>query len=634
MEAGSEVIKKELNRVFEEQHINSSLFDFYKRICGGRYRYVIIVPRKCLTEYKCVRQADAELDVKKDTVLMTTKGFARYQKQIEEELRKNEELPDNYLAIADDIMIYGRGINRFMNHMFESFHSDELAEKLIKKTYLEIFIESSFEFQFDDKYQEILDERYNCSFSYRQYSAVKRASDLFLKSFYATATPNTSFIRSWYLSNDIGQKWLKIGDKGIILGDDIKTIRDLELVNIEQNAAQRAERFHLGIINLKDDTFLGNLCEFRCVRCYYNENLERIVLVPYVFMKPLKITEIDELLERVSKLFGEAISADKNDLLTRADGNIDYSILKYEYLTQIVSDIYGLYIWNKFADALSSEEKKKDLFKDDKYILQYSFGEQNVYHLKELSEKLGESLQKVVEEAIGNYHVEESPIYFSQEETEAQKIIDQILNDAMGIPTNGIQEKSRWFVDEYFDRSGKGDEVRANEKEDKIFGISTESFSKKFSELVNGEAEYSVNLYKEIIRCMDSGIAGLTVKSYKIDEDIIYITSVLNAGEQSYRIKLDPYMLLFEYFKKIEQDCKNLHMYSSLEERIDNFVQNVLESEDGDKANQMVKDINYLRTAIQDQKISYSNMFVDRMEYEEDVKKRQKYEEIYHKIMR
>lgn len=634
MEVGSGVIKKALKRVFEEQNIDLNLFEFYKRICDGRYKYVIIVPRKCLTEYNCVKQADPNLVVSKDTVLMTTKGFIRYRDKIKKEIEDLEELPDNYLAIVDDIMIYGRGINCFMKQMFDSFDSQEIKTKLIKKTYLEIFIESNFDFQFDEEYQEILEERYNCFFSYGQYSAIKRASDLFLKSFYATSIPNTSFVRSWYLSSEAGKTWLDIDNGKVDLGKDIKEAKevlDLELINIEQNVAQKAEDFHLGFIHSKTH-FLDNLCEFKCLRYYYNEKLNRTVFVPYVFLKPLTMNEIDDLLKMLSGLLEDVLS-EENDLFAVHEGNVDYSILKYEYLTQIISDLYGMYIWDEITEKLNIKGNGKVTFADGKDALQYSFGDENTYPLSELAEKVDKSWKQKMDETIGAYQVEKSPIYSSKEDEDALKIIEQMLDNGKFIPAGEVSETSRWFVDEYFDRNGRSDEVSAKYKKDKIFGISTESFYQKFKEIVKNENEdCMISLYKEILRCMDSGIAGLRVKAYKIGE-VIYIASVLNAGEQSYRIKIDPYMTLFEYCKKIENDCINLHMFSSLEERIDNFLHDAIKDEDSNKADKIKKDIAYLRAGMRAQKSSYSNMFVNRLEGEEDKKRKQKYEEIYHKVM-
>lgn len=623
MHSVTTLIKQVIMEVFDVQNIGSSLFEFYKRIVSGRYKYVIIVPRKCLTEFKCVCQADSGIFVSENTTFMTTKGFIRYRDKIREEVNSAAELPDNYMAIVDDIMIYGRGINRFIKQLLNSFDSLETKQKLLKKIYLEIFIESNNEFQISEEYKEILNERYNCYFSYSQYSAVKKASDLFLKSFYATATPNTSFVRSWFLAPEYSNKWTKIEGNEIKLSLDEKKADLFQIKNIEQNLDQREEKFFSGII-YSDNDFLKDLCEFRCIRCYYSEKLKKNIFIPYVILKPLKITEIDDLLNTFSTLLKDIFN-DKNDLICSSKGDIDYAVLKYEYLILIISDLYGLYTLKMTGENLCEDMGSK--FDDDVEILQFSYGKQNLYCIEDLRRIWSDDLERQINEAVKEHAGSEVQYDVSDVEKDAQKIINKIKDDTKPRNVN----EAVWFISEYFDRNSKADEVRARKKEDRIYGISTGNFVRNFHMIFEEDKQKDIDFYSEIIKYMDSGIASLTVKNYKVNEEE-WIASFLNAGEQAYRIKIDKYMQIFEYLSKIERDCINLHIPSSLEKRVNNFICNALADENDQETKG--KEIALIREAMHERQSSYSDMYVSRNYGNVELNKRERYEKFYHEAMK
>ncbi len=616
-------IKQIILKVFDSQNIGSKLFEFYKRIAKDRYKYVIIVPRKCLTEFKCVSKADADIFVSGKTTFMTTKGFVRYRDQIRKEVDSNAELPDNYMAIVDDIMIYGRGINRFINQLLDSFNSAESRQKLIKKIYLEIFIESNNKFQIDKEYEEILEERYNCYFSYSQYSAVKHASDLFLKSFYATATPNTSFVRSWFLESGCCAEWMKVEENEVRLALESEACQLFHIKNIEQNMDQKEEKFFSGIL-YSDDSFLKDLCEFRCIRYYYNEKLQKNIFIPYVILKPLKIEEIDRLLEVFYGLL-EDLFKSENDLICNYEKDVDYAILKYEYLILIISDLYGLYLLKMTGGNLFGEIGNG--LDDDSKILQFSFGKQNLYCIKDLMEIWNDELEKSIEKALEDYSISENQFEASDAEQDAQNILNMMAQNVKPDTENEVV----WFIAEYFDKNSKADEIKAKKKEDRIYGISTGSFIRNFHEFFEVDEQKDIDFYSEIVKYMDSGIAGLTVKNYKVNGEE-RIASFLNAGEQAYRIKIDKYMQFFEYLSKIEQDCINLQILSSLETKVDSFLDKALM---GDNMKELKKkEITAIRTWMREGQSSYSDMFVNRNYSVKELEKKDSYEKFYHEAMR
>lgn len=130
---------------------------------------------------------------------------------------------------------------------------------------------------------------------------------------------------------------------------------------------------------------------------------------------------------------------------------------------------------------------------------------------------------------------------------------------------------------------------------------------------------------------MDSGIASLTVKNYKVNGEE-RIASFLNAGEQAYRIKIDKYMHVFEYLSKIEIDCRNLQILNLLEKKVDVFLDKVLTGEIMKETKK--KEIAAIRDWMRESQSSYSDMFVNRKYGVDELEKKENYEKFYHEVMR
>lgn len=75
-------MRKTVEKIFNEQNLFDSIEEFYMRL-HHEYRYVVIVPRKCLTEYKIFRKLwEKEALDYEGTTFMTTKGLVRYKERI------------------------------------------------------------------------------------------------------------------------------------------------------------------------------------------------------------------------------------------------------------------------------------------------------------------------------------------------------------------------------------------------------------------------------------------------------------------------------------------------------------------------------------------------------------------------
>ncbi len=600
-------VKPILQGVFEEHALYDGLDEFYKRIFSEGYRYVIIVPRKCLTAYKEFNIMDNGYNVQSNTKVLTTKAFPLYKKEIENELKKSDGPIDKYIAVIDDIILYGRGINQFLRKFTNAFE-EEIREKLIHSINLEVFIESSNDLLYDEAFEKVFEDNYSSSRTYYSASTMKRASDLFIDSFYATATPNTSFIRSWFvkkIEKPVTRRW--------------ENTSEIKKKVLKQNNAQ-IKRSLLSKIFYEENKWLENITEFSCIRTYYNGLLNKEVLIPYVFLKPLKPKSIDNIFNILENELGIIPEEILEEKFHDKGLDIDFYILKYEYLTCILSDLYGAYFWNRYGE---SEAAWSEVFDDDSDILAFSYKEQNVFRMEDILVKCLPKL-KNLQEALHDENIlceEQIDGYLFEQENEARAMINYVLK-TIDVPDNETQITA--YIKEYFALNSDTDETKAVRKEkERIFGVSTGTLG----EIIVDKPSY----YSELLKCMDTGISSLTIKSMTLneDEEEIFICSVVNAGEQAYRIKVDEYMPILHYLAKIEKDCKNLYMMSRCENKVEAFLKLVDESPS--KPQNMRQDMEYIRKVMNAQNRSYADIYVNRCSDNNEVSE---YEKYYYQVMK
>ena len=131
-----DTVRVQLEQIFSETGIYSDILFFFKDLLKQDYKYIVIVPRKCLTLFKCIQLVEPDLQ-KINSIIMTPSGMVRHIEDIRADisrLQEGETLPDNYLAVVDDIMIYGRGISRILNRLYGMFSGKD-ADILKEKTY-------------------------------------------------------------------------------------------------------------------------------------------------------------------------------------------------------------------------------------------------------------------------------------------------------------------------------------------------------------------------------------------------------------------------------------------------------------------------------------------------------------------
>lgn len=581
------IVRTQLEEVFSAAGIYKDICFFYSDLLRQKYKYIVIVPRKCLTEFKCIRLVQHDL-LKTESIITTPSGMVRYIDDIKQDinnLKSGETLPDNYLAIVDDIMIYGRGITRVLNRLYGMF-SEREAQLLRNQTYLETLIESNCASYIGRHYKDIYEARFNTVRMGYDRAAYRQVSDLFIKSFYSVPMPNTSYVRSW-----------SFYDK------DMEDVLALFSQTGRKNSAGVSDLEEYEFILLYDENkqIFENVSEFNCIRAFYNSQTRICSVTPYVFLKAMSEDEIDTAFDLLKDfipvdLYKHEISDDKY--------RSEIYSLKYEYLTMLFSDIYGLLSYKPY-----NESGIKDVVdEDDIDILEFTYGAGNVLGLNEIKSVL--NVMDNIQLSLGKWNIDNPYDEFIVEK------------EAISLTESIQKEDVRDVINEYFAQNGETDDRKAKEGEERIWGITLDSIKKVV--LKKCDQNYGdIEFFYYILQCMDSGRAALTIKVIDEKNKKLY-TSVLNAGEQAYRIHMDPLMECFKYLKKIEEDCNNNLESRKTNQMVQKFLNGVK------KENLMSQEaIDMVRAIInKNGETNYRNLYVSRP----DVKAEAAWENVYHSI--
>lgn len=606
-------IKKEIQSIFDEKNLFEDLLDFYRSILEENYKYLIIIPRKCLTEYKCLKLFDEEIaglsnDPSFLTQITTPHGIVNYIDAIKKDIKEGK-VNEKYIALIDDIMIYGRGIKDFLDQFLNYFEEDE-KEILRSSIQLETFIESDKVF-LKDYYKDIYNkgETYH---SNKKLPFVKSVSDLFINSFLVEPMPNTSFISSWKVveGNESSNLWK---DESIFS----------ELVNINNEPKSwKKYGYSVSIICDLEKNFFAKVADFCCVRKYFNKYTGINVYTPYIFLKPMDPATIDEILEDLKEnlLDGDLVQYvhwyTPNDEKSKGDSYI----LKYEYLTYILSNLYGIYVWKK--NSADEEMKWEDFFESDQDILGFSYGKENVIDLAALSqsEKLNEYIEKFSSRFTGRIISDYGEFL---EEKQAVDLFQDAARELTDI--NSILES-------YLQKNNLDDERKAGTKEQRIFGITLQSLYKLIKQKIDISIE---KYYKNVIYYMDAGYVALKVKCLKEEGEKYIIGNVLNSGEQAYRFSVDKIMPIIGYFSRIERDCINNFESNLRLNKVNKFV-NKLKRENL-LSKESEKNIEELVRFVRESNSPFSDLYVFRQDHTKDshneVNKGKEFEKAYYECM-
>lgn len=587
-----------IGEIFAELGFGEKLYDFYRKaICTRQYRYVIIVPRKCMTEYKCLCEERKDLAFQAQEVYyMTSKSFVQYKGQMIMDFSANcDEYPS--VLIVDDIMMHGRGINQILRNLTKDVPS-EARRRMINHIYINVFIESNKKFLIDEEFLPIIEDNSDCYYFYNEFKNVLKASDLFLESFYAKLVPNTSFVNAWYCKDGSEGHRMKAeldakADNGVKKSDGEDSIF---VYKIGEKEDQRKHDFHSLIYCEKQVPWIENVAEFCCIRAYYSEKENKIFFVPYVFLKPMTGKQIDHLLAE----FQETLSLPR--IWNEQQADDDMYIFKYEYLTKLFSDCYGLlFMSGNLSDEWHRMEHWDDIYREDDIVTEFTFGKDNVLPMEKLYHIIKNGTSDMIHQICWENPADEIAAF--DEETDSVRLfIDAVER------TNAVYEQTLNIFLKY---SSLKDEELAEAGKERYFGLSTMSIKNILEERNRLKEVEKLVLYGEMIRCMDTGTAAVSIKKMQYHNKIYY-GAVLNSGEQAYRELQEKNSVAIHFMALIEQDCTNLCIRKQTESIIDAFWKDVECNYKYDDLSERMEGVSEVRRTVRNRCGRYSEMDVER----------------------
>lgn len=597
--------------IFADFGFEETLYEFYKRaICTTKYKYVIIVPRKCMTEYKCLCKEYEDLAFQKEEVYyMTSKSFVQYKEQMIEDFTAVDN-GETFILIIDDIMMHGRGINQVLKNLTKDVPND-VVQRMIEHIYIDIFIESNKKFLIAEEFLPIMEENSNCYYSYNEFKNVLKASDLFLESFYAQLVPNTSFVNAWYYKDGAKGHRMKMVLDEKAKADAYRSDENnfLRAYSIKTKKEQMKYDFHSLIYFEKQEPWMESVAEFCCIRVYYNEKEDNILLVPYVFLKPMTGEQIDNLLKNFQKVLSLP------QIWEERTTNDDMYILKYEYLTKLISDCYGAIFMSRYLhDEWNAMNHWDDIFQEDEIVTEFTFGKKNVLSMEDLCNKMKKGSVDMIKEICRNNPADDINVFDEEEDS------GLLFKDAVDQENSGKSHEQQeaqvnlscaQILNTFLKYSNLKDEELASVGEERYFGLSTLRIKNILEERNGLKSEEKSTLYGEMIRCMDIGAASLLIKKLQY-KGMLYYGAVLNSGEQAYRELQEKNSVAIHYMALIEQDCHNLCIGNQTEGQIDKFWENVKNDYDIDILSEKFEGISEVRRAIRRRHGSYLEMDIER----------------------
>lgn len=586
-----------INDIFAELRCGKKLTDFYCQLVSSTaYKYVIIVPRKCMTELKCLCKENLDWDFQDNVHYMTPKSFVQYKDMILADLRDDDK--EISILIADDILMYGRGINQVLMDIVKSVSegepdSEELQQKMIDCIHIDVFIESNRNFIVNEEFRPIIEERMNCYISYNEFQNVLRASDLFLESFYANLIPNTSFVNAWYFKSK------EIGDEAkSYLDAKIQNPQDTSLFSYTISAREEQAKygFHSTVYYEEQRRWMNKIAEFYCIRFYCNDD-DKPLLVPYVFLKPMTGEQIDALLGKFHDVL---------NLPQIWEGQTDaHYILKFEYLTKLISDCYGLVFMTKYMNSLyQAVPSWNTLYEEDKIVTEFTFGRDNVLPMDVLRNKLGTNPEEILKDILEDFSADYAMTF--KEESDSGRLFNESLNK---LKTKQDNPTFYDILNSFFKSSNLQDERQAEEGKKRYFGLSTIRINYILKQQNYLSSSNASELYGEMIRCMDTGASSISIKKITNDGKS-YFGAIINSGEQAYRFMQEELSPIIHYLALIEKDCLNLCMSSQTDTKINEFFNNIANN------NSLFENISEMVNAIKERNGRYTDVDVHRSGYE------------------
>lgn len=479
-----EKLRKKVIEILGESDYDG-LYNFFKGLLGNNeLTYLIIMSRRCLVlcQIFIIFIIVDKCHLNKMLIILSDKAIPYYADRL-----------NGKIGVADDILIHGRTIRNIHKLL-----------KMINRNGIKIHI---FGYKKDvdldcmpDELKEITTvrgEEYKTEW--------RKLSNKIVKCIYASNVPYTSFVTSYF----------QYDSKNIL--DKIKNRKDIICIdNTDMSQKEQGLKSWYCYEEIKNEKFpvFEKLLLAKGIRIYWNNYIEKLTVIPYVFIKCMKLEDANQLFKILSDNMPEKYRSVK-DILGKGyeDKDINNSLTAYKMrlLTCLFSRIY----WLDFLRRHEIEE----MYSTDVDTMEKSFG-------KEIAEEI--------------IHMEnEELIELLSVNINISKCSEHLDTELAGMFEKCKKDGKKESMKRCFHKAWYEDECKALKREERGQGISVDYFVDCMEDNLSRKQEILANL----INIWDMGIAAA---NYVVDKADNYIACYNTSGEQSYRIIIEKYPNVFQ----------------------------------------------------------------------------------------
>lgn len=482
-----EKIQQKVEDILESHY--DALYDFFLNIVRGSYDYIILMSRRCLVLYQLFMLffiMDEE-DIESDAVILSDKALAYYLNKFRRE---------DKVVIVDDVIIHGRTVGDIFQ-LLSSFCED-------------IQIRAYMAYRHRDCISEVVKkhEKPELEVSEKEW---RELSNKLVRCIVESNLPYTSFVTSYFQYSE-----LTVLDKIEKICVEKKVLEKYSLTT------QINENPQIGIYfenNEKRASVYEKLSLAECIRVYWNDDLKRLTIIPYVFLKTIKIQQMDTVFEDLAnRIPANCVSI--KEIFTRKEKDKEKQNILYEFKMRLLTCLLSNLFWNEF--------KKRHCIDDSIYVdkdtLFKSFGDGIAEEILEIEKEETNQLVNF------NINIEEG----KRNNSNIIVYLKDILSEKNKSKSENEKEPESLsnIIKKYCSAAWWQDETEAKQKQSRKTGVLVDDFIYAGMEAKRNQGE----LLAELIKVWDIGSAAA---NFKVNEEEGIIGGYITSGEQSYKYLLE-----------------------------------------------------------------------------------------------
>ena len=470
-------IQQKVEEILESHY--DGVYDFFLSIARGGYNFVILMSRRCLVLYQLFMLffiIDEE-EIESDAVILSDKALAYYM---------NKFCREDKVLIVDDVTIHGRTVGE----IFKFLHG--FCEDVRIKAYMAYRDRDCISEEIKNHEEPKLEVSEK---EWREFS------NKLVKCIIESNLPYTSFVTSYFQYSE-----LTVRERIEQLYFKEKALEKY-LLTTEITDNQIIEIYFEN--NVKLSSIYEKLSLGECIRVYWNTKLQRLTIIPYVFLKTIKLQQIDTVFEDLANRVPLECKNIK-EIFARKEIDKEKQIILYEFKMRLLACLLSNLYWYDFKKRYCIE----DSIFVDKDTLFKSFGDGIAEEILKIEkEEKNELLNFNIN--IENYERKRSNLF-------------ENLKDVLANKEERLSKK----IERYCSFAWWKDETEAKQKQSRKQGILVDDFIYAGLETNIKSRE----ILAELIKVWDVGSAAA---NFKVNEEEGVIGGYISSGEQSYKYLLE-----------------------------------------------------------------------------------------------